>query len=430
MPGKSKWTVLTYIAAHNNLANLGKRSLLEILNVGSTSDVVHGVLYDGMLAGLHAGAAARYLMGDPGRVEHQAQLGSFDSGDPDELIATAKWLFEQCPAERYGLVLWSHGTGWEPAEIEDVTKEARPGAQSDPAESKERASAPGSRALFRSTLRAILKPNKPAERAILFDDGTGHSLDTLELARVAGAIADSIEQPLELLGMDACLMANLEVAYEVRKAVRYLVASEELVPGHSWPYQQIFGALRANPDQGGAEFAQLIVNRYVSFYTANPPAAGDVTKVAIDLGRIEGLVHATDRLADALRVDMRKVGDLLWQAQYAAQQHETQAGNRKPSKFDYHLWDIGSIAASLTGSDAVSTLVKQTAVNTVEALALSAGSLLAYGHRGAWFDGTGGVSVYLMPPGQQRISPSYSKLAFAKDTQWEEMLEAYHATLG
>jgi hypothetical protein len=420
MPSKAKWTVLTYIAAHNNLDQFGKKSLMEILNVGSTPDVVQGALYDGKAG------AARYVMGDPGVVERQEQLGHFDSGDPDGLIAAAKWLFEQHPAERYGLVLWSHGSGWEPGEIESIAREVHPSAQVDRAESQERSSAPGSRALFRTTLRLLLTPERPAERAILFDDGTGHSLDTLELARVAGAIAEAIAQPLEVLGMDACLMANLEVAYEIREAVRYLVASEELVPAHSWPYHQIFGALRASPDQGGADFAQLIVDRYVSFYTANPPAAGDVTMVALDLGRIAGLVHATDRLADALRVDMSKIGDVLWQVQRGAQQRETQDGKRQPNKFDYHLWDVGSLAAGLVGSNPISAPVMQAAANTVKALLPGTGGVLAKGHRGTWFDGIGGASLYLMPPGQQRISPSYSKLAFAKDTLWDEMLATYH----
>jgi hypothetical protein len=55
-------------------------------------------------------------------------------------------------------------------------------------------------------------------------------------------------------------MVNIEVAYDVRKAVRYLVASEELVPGHSWLYKEIFGALRAKPDQNDADFARLVVD--------------------------------------------------------------------------------------------------------------------------------------------------------------------------
>jgi hypothetical protein len=423
MPGKAKWTVLTYIAAHNDLDKFGKKSLMEVLEVGSTADVVQGALFDG------PAGAGRYVMGDPGLVEHQEQLGHFDSGDPDGLIATAKWLFEQYPAERYGLVLWSHGSGWEPSEIEAVAKEARPGAQPDPAESRERSAAPGSRALFRTTLRSLLKPDRPAERAILFDDGTGHSLDTIELARIAGAIAEAVGQPLELLGMDACLMANLEVAYEIRDAVRCLVASEEFVPGHSWPYKEIFGALRANADLGGADFAQLVVDRYMTYYKTNPPGAGDVTKVALDLGQIGDLVRATDNLAGALRRNMGTQANALWNAQYMAEQRETRNGKRKPNKFNCHLWDIGSLAAELARSDAVAAEVQQAARDTLQTLTPSSGAVLAEGHGGDWFEGIGGISVYLMPPRQQRVSPSYAKLAFAKDTQWDEMLMAYHDQL-
>jgi hypothetical protein len=421
MPKMAKWTILTYIAAHNNLDALGKKSLHEILEVGSTDDVMHGVLYDG-----HAGAG-RYVMGEPGFVKEQEQLGaSFDSGDPDQLISTAKWLFEKYPAQRYGLVLWSHGSGWQPDEIESIANEVRPERTINAAEKQERAAAPASRCLFRSTLRTILKAQSPTERAILFDDGTGHSLDTLELARVGQTISDFIGRPLELLGMDACLMANLEVAYEVRKVVRYLVASEELVPGHSWPYREIFGELGTNPDQSGADFASFVVDRYVSFYTANPPTAGDVTKVALDLSRIEDLAFAADGLARALNHDMNKAADVLWQVQRGTERRETNKGKRSSNKFDYYLWDIRSLSAGLVECDTTPDSVRETARSTVHALAPGVAGVLAEGHRGEWFDAIGGVSAYLMPPKQQRISPSYAQLAFARDTQWGEMLEAYH----
>jgi hypothetical protein len=154
-----------------------------------------------------------------------------------------------------------------------------------------------------------------------------------------------------------------------------------------------------------------------------------VTKVALDLGRIGELARATDRLADALRIDMNKVAEGLWQVQHEARQREAQDDTRQPTKFDYHLWDIGSVAAGLARSAAVSDPVKQAAADTLKALSPGSGTVLAERHLGAWFDGIGGASVYLMPPGEQRISPCYASLAFAKDTQWDEMLAAYHARL-
>ena len=55
---KAEWTLLTYIAAHNNLDTLGQRSLHQILGVGSTSHVKQAVFYDG------TSTAARYIAGE------------------------------------------------------------------------------------------------------------------------------------------------------------------------------------------------------------------------------------------------------------------------------------------------------------------------------------------------------------------------------
>lgn len=417
MPNKTKWTVLTYIAAHNNLDLLGQRSLREILKVGSTPEVALGALYDG-----HQGAG-RYLMGEPNLVVEQQQLGSLDSGDPEELINTAKWVFSQRPAERYGLVLWSHGSGWEPGEVAEVAREARPAAAANESETRQRAASPGSRALFRSTLRSMLRADKPAERAILFDDGTGHSLDTIELARVAGEISKAVGQPLELLGMDACLMANLEVAYELRRWVRYLTASQELVPGHSWPYERIFGALRAAPDQSGADLAKLIVSEYVRSYEANPPGAGDVTKVALDLGKADLLVGPTNAFADALLSDLEVNADLMWKAQVATMKTETRHETRSANKFQYHLWDAGTLTQAVAAASPNAPL-KAAAMSLHDALLPGQGPVLSEGHVGQWFDGISGTSIYL-PRAPTRVSPHYSQLGFAKDTRWGEFVPAY-----
>ena len=58
-----------------------------------------------------------------------------------------------------------------------------------------------------------------------------------------------------------------------------------------------------------------------------------------------------------------------------------------------------------------------------------AGMVIAEGHRGDWFDGIGGVSIYAVPPGVQRVSPYYDEVAFAQSTRWGEMLAAYHEAL-
>jgi hypothetical protein len=224
--------------------------------------------------------------------------------------------------------------------------------------------------------------------------------------------------------MDACLMANLEVAYEVRNVVRFLVASEELVPGHSWPYKEIFGALRASPQMGGAEFAKFAVERYVSFYTAHPPAAGDVTKVAIDLGRITEIANGLGALAASLLATIESQADALWKAQTTALQRETRKGARKDNKFAYNLWDLGTVVRQLSTNTQELT-VKAAADELLRILRPGASGVLAEGHVGDWFDGLAGASVYLVRP-PTRISPYYRELALPKDTHWGDVLSAYH----
>ena len=277
----SDWTILIYIAAHNNLDHHASNSLSQILAAGSSERVKVAVLFDSWLG------ATRYIAGGPGTPAVEEKLGSFDSGRPDELFATAQWAYEKHPAKQYGLVLWSHGdVYWDQKELVKIAKKAR-GEMVD-LEPTDRSIGGRSMALFSSTLEEILREVDPDDRAILFDNGTQHSVDTLQLAQVTAELQKRIGQPLDLLGMDACLMGNIEVAYELRNTVRYMVASEELVPGTSWPYDTILGRLHQQPDMAAGDLAQHIVGDYAAYYHAHPPAFGtaDVTKVALDLTRI------------------------------------------------------------------------------------------------------------------------------------------------
>jgi len=423
MAQKAQWTVLTYIAAHNNLEALGQRSLDQILGVGSTPYLSLAALYD------RRGGATRYIAGEPGQAAAEEPLSHFDSGDPDALLETVRWAFERCPAEHYALVLWSHGSGWRPEEVERVARQTRGDGAISAGEARERAARPGGAALFRTTLARILRHDDPAERAVCFDDGSGHSLDTLELERVVRQMRAITGQPLDLLGMDACVMATLEVACQVRPHVRYLVASEELVPGHSWPYDTILEALRDAPEMPARDLAALVVQHYVDYYTANPPPLnyGDVTKVALDLARIGELVRAAEGLANALLRDIENQADHLWAAQRETRMKETLHRRRRANKFNYHLWDLGTLAAHLAAHSENAAV--QDAARAVGAALQSSGAVIAEGHRGEWFDGIGGVSIYAVPPGVQRISPYYTEVSLAQDTRWSEMLKAYHEEL-
>jgi hypothetical protein len=136
------------------------------------------------------------------------------------------------------------------------------------------------------------------ERMILDDESTRHSLDTLELRNVIQKAVAESSRPLDLLGMDACLMSNLEVAYELRAEVGVIVGSEANEPNDGWPYTEILSLLVAEPTMTPSDFAKLIVRTYVDSYkeTGEDP----VTQAAISTSANDPFHKSMDVLAAAL----------------------------------------------------------------------------------------------------------------------------------
>ena len=57
-----------------------------------------------------------------------------------------------------------------------------------------------------------------------------------------------LRRPVDLVGMDACLMTMIEVAYQLREHAQVLVGSETLEPGPGCgPTTRFWGILRVDP---------------------------------------------------------------------------------------------------------------------------------------------------------------------------------------
>ena len=186
-----------------------------------------------------------------------------------------RWAHKKAPAERYALVIWNHGSGWDPLDFDELYTHVK-GAGVTPRELGARAASQLGRSLFTPTLETALTLPTAGARAIASDDGTGHSLDTIELGNVLAKTRKLLGQPLDLLGMDACLMSCLEVAFQSAGDVRAIVSSEELEPGDGWPYDTILADLRSKPAMDGAALGRVVVKRYIESYKdAHGPVAGD-----------------------------------------------------------------------------------------------------------------------------------------------------------
>jgi hypothetical protein len=244
------------------------------------------------------------------------------------------------------------------------------------------------------------------------DDGTGHSLDTLELEKVLVKAKQTLGQEIDLLGMDACLMSNLEVAFQVRPYVKYLVASEESEPNDGWPYERVLRHLVNDPDLPTARAAEHIVQDYIQSYL-DRGYTDAVTQTALDLGKIDELTGVLDDLTEALVKENREQMRFnIWNALF-----------RSTRFWGDTLVDLGQWCEEL-GKQAVSPATRQASQQVRTALEKGAGRfVVAEGHNGKKVERCDGVSIYLRAMGE--MSRFYPELAFARQHRWIEVVEAY-----
>ena len=227
---KKAWTVAVYMAGDNNLDPNALLDLKEMKRVGSSAEINIVAQLDSASAGskttryaITKGAAASLVK------DAKQKLGNQNTGDPKSLIDFVTWVAANYPAERYALVLWNHGQGWDDT---DIFEDERSGNRRRPRSNAFR------HAFFRTTVEkaaATARHTGATARAILIDDNSKDFLDNVEMQRVAKAAVSKFGGKIDLFGMDACLMNQIEVAYQLRKQSEFIVGSELTEPLDGWP---------------------------------------------------------------------------------------------------------------------------------------------------------------------------------------------------
>ena len=133
------------------------------------------------------------------------------------------------------------------------------------------------------------------------DDGPLDYLDNVELRFAFETIKEMHQRNLDMVAMDSCLMSMVEVSFQLRGLVDYMVGSQDLVPKDGFPYDMIFRQLTGNPGITPRELSVAMVNHYVNSFKAkyNPTlTVCDLTK--FDGANQDSLVSAIDHLAATL----------------------------------------------------------------------------------------------------------------------------------
>jgi hypothetical protein len=401
---QAEWTLMVYLAGDNSLSPNAFVDIDEMRQTGSTETVNVVVMHDSLYE-----APTRYRVEKGGAGEAPEQLPELDTGDGRALVDFVGWASARWPARRYALVLWSHGSGWDQAELANIARAAAP-PDFDLSETAHRGDSPLRRAFFRSSLRRIAELPTRSQRAVCVDDGSGHSLDTVELGRAMTRIAALLGQPLDLLGMDACLMANLEVAYEVRTAVRVIVASEAPEPDSGWPYQAVLGLFNAAPVSEPIALGVGIVRVFGEAADQRRDKRAS-TLVALDLAQVVPLAIEIDALAERLLEGMPATRQTLWAAQ------------AKTTRFwGDTLADLSQLCERLRAKPESPLREAAAALRAT----LAPGGLIAASYaRGKDVAGVGGLSIYLPVPRKTPISKFYAETAFARERRWAALLDAY-----
>lgn len=221
-------TVIMYLSAQNTLTGWMKADSTEIWN--GAKRMANGqklvVFMDTQKS------PAIYVLTN--RTTHTAQAayrfsGAVDSSDPQTLAAVITWAKQNATAKEYGLVMASHADGWLPSRNTDYV-----GVTSD--------------SIAPTGARRLLSWGIDSEQTFRDYKSNGRIGTQMNAKALAEAI-ESTGIKLKYLFFDACLMQNLEVAYDLRHAAEYLIASPMYIPAAGAYYTNMVpkGLFSADP---------------------------------------------------------------------------------------------------------------------------------------------------------------------------------------
>lgn len=382
----AEWTILVYHDADCDLEAPMLGDLDEMIAAGDSKDVKVVAFVDrspkaapegrysnravGGLADWSGGKLVQITKGKLVELGSTAEEPNF--GDPATLVAFVERAMKEFPAKRYALVFGDHGLAW-------------PGVCADESHDDD-----------------FLTPG--------------------ELAGALRAVTDAHGR-LDLVGFDACLMANLEIAALLAPFSKVMVASEELEPGTGWWYTPVLEALGKAPTTDAATLATIIADRYRASFAAQKGVAGpgeglDVTLSVVDLSKVGAVVAATTALgeaaAKAIDAKGREAYLPLAKARAAAEQYGRSADPRQPGSQMYDLVDLATRIALL---DPALAPVAQQVVAAVRAAVVHA-------VRGDARPDSHGLSVYV-PRDAAGLGALYDTTPLGGSGGWARFLKAF-----
>jgi len=236
---------------------------------------------------------------------------------------------------------------------------------------------------------------------------------TLDLGPMFESIKRRTGRVVDVLGMDACFMSMCEVCWQLRGAVRFLVASEGLTPQFGWPYHRILELFRNDDVLAPKEVASAIVAAYLRYRADFDLAGQSVDLSACEIDKTEQLADTVTRLSHAMgtRLEDRAFRDALVLSRWRAQSYK--------SEQYVDLWDF----CNLLGEQCEDEAVRSASQAVKDAISCAGHGMVKKSiFNGAAYQHSHGLSIYFP---WSVISPGYGKFGFAKATGWQRFLTKY-----
>ncbi len=267
--------LLLYMAADNSLSEISQVNMTEIItNAVVPSDHALFVFIDRKNQGaflIRAKTRNSILI-----LDTLQRYGDVNSMEPELLSRVIGQARDECPAKTYGLLLWSHGTGWLPRGLygEIPQYPVKPLSLITPFEYD------------------ITDPAYPGTKTF-GQDGTTE----MEISDLVTALQNYHH---EYICFDACLMADIQTYYQLRDACDYIMGSPAEIIDTGFPYNKLTSALF--PYKGLTSLTSLC-DAYYDKYNSKTGynRSGTISLVRTD--RIPGLAQAFKTLVNNGGVD-------------------------------------------------------------------------------------------------------------------------------
>ena len=377
----ARWTIFVYMAADNDLARFAVDDLIEMQN-GLPAEGVEVIAFVDLGKTRLGWTGARMLRVRPSAdktnvaAEVIAEIGPVHSGDPTLLSRSMTEAFKRFPAEKHGVVLWNHGGGWS-AMLMDFDIPGRQG------------------------------------------DRQGMSMVQASDAIRKGLAAAGLPR-LDLLGLDMCLMGQLETVAETHDIARVLVASQAIEPGTGWAYDRFLRAF-ARPDVPTRDIATAIVDGFSSFNQEKGEQVSTLS--AVDLDKAVPLLQRFDSVLKILEPQVPQAWGLTSQSLFWAETFAVQG----------RVDDLSSGSSALASVDIVDSFSRMeanlkdrggiggelAAFRTAVQDAIIANKAINQTQRAK------GLSIYA-PLREDNLSKAYAETRLAKETRWLAFLQQIH----